>query len=185
MVELGEPIKGGKEVIWRQRLELSNGWAASTVGHGFYYDNNPKASYGDALETCKSDALARACKDLNMGIQLLERRYKELWKLEHCVLVWRCRELMCAWRRKDALPFEDEGHPDKSHLEDYTRKQDYYDEARQHWAELTSKRPDDLRLERAEKEAWVQSGAAPWDDMEDLRRLAVEDELFGSDARED
>lgn len=182
---MGDPVQNDREIIWRWALEFATGWRNSTAGHAMYNKANPRGSYGDALETCKSDALVRNMKGLGFGTVLLNREWKEGWKLTHCRLVYRLQEMKLRWRRSDALPFEDEGMPDRDPGPDYQKKLDYYDEARQHWAELTSKRPDDLRLERAEREAWVQSGAAPWDDMEDLRRLAAEDELFGADVRED
>lgn len=185
LLELGEPIKNGREVIWRWKLEFANGWSASTVGHGFYHDANPNASYGDALETCKSDALVRAVKDLGFGTELLKREWKEGWKLANCRLVWCTNKGELKWRRNDALPFEDEGDPERSLSPTYQRKVDYYDQAREHWAELTSKLPDLVRAERAEKEQWTHGAADPWDELTENQQQAEMDAFFADDARED
>lgn len=184
-VELGDPIQNDREIIWRWRLEFCTGWGNTAVGHAMYNKQNPRGSYGDALETCKSDALVRNMKGLGFGTVLLNREWKEKWKLANCRLVWRREEMKLRWRRNDALPFEDEGMPDRDPGPQYQRKLDYYDQAREHWADLTEKRPDAARMERAEKEEWTHAGAAPWDEWDEAARVAAEDALFADDGRED
>lgn len=185
MVELGDPVLGGTEVIWRWRLEFANGWSASTVGHAKYNKDNPRGSYGDALETCKSDALVRAVKDLGFGTVLLNRQWKEGWRSQHCRLVYRVQTNSLHWRRNDTIPWEDESNPDQDDKGYLMKRIAFAEEIKTHWASLTEKRPDSAALDRAEAEFGQLVPVDPWDEAEEARRVVAEDELFRAASREE
>lgn len=50
------------------------------VGDGVYYKNNERSNYGDALESAKSNALRRCCKEFGVGLQVWMKDWCEGWK---------------------------------------------------------------------------------------------------------
>ena len=50
------------------------------IGDGVYYPNNPKTNYGDALESAKSGALRRCCKEFGVGLQAWMKGWCAGWE---------------------------------------------------------------------------------------------------------
>lgn len=63
-------------------------------------------SYGDAMESIKSNALMRCCKDIGIALECWDRRFTEAFRSQHCVKVYvdRRGQKKVAWRRLDAPP---------------------------------------------------------------------------------
>lgn len=50
------------------------------VGEAIYYPNNAKSNFGDALESARSNAFRRCCKDFGVGLQAWMKGWCEGWK---------------------------------------------------------------------------------------------------------
>lgn len=84
LIGAGAPYREGIYVYWPHYLiikgKLSSGPA---VGGQEYYPNNPKMTWGDALEGAKSNALMRLCKGLGMSLELWQPKFIKEWIDEH------------------------------------------------------------------------------------------------------
>lgn len=49
------------------------------IGDGVYYPNNAKTNYSDALESAKSNAFRRCCKEFGVGLQAWMKGFSEGW----------------------------------------------------------------------------------------------------------
>lgn len=79
-----------------------------TWGGARYQSSNKRASWSDALETTKSDALSRLCKDFPVGSQCWDERHNDRFKAEQCVLVYvtnKDGQTEVLWRTVDKRPF--------------------------------------------------------------------------------
>lgn len=99
-----------------------------TWGGARYQEKNPRASWSDALETTKSDALARLCKDIPMAGQCWDRRHNDRFKREQCVLVYNNTDkdgVKLHWRTLDREPFLGEQgiHPESPNADKYQGQQ--------------------------------------------------------------
>lgn len=54
-------------------------FVAEGVGTAKYYPNNPKASFGDTVESAWSDALRHCCKKIGVGTQVWRPQYVRDW----------------------------------------------------------------------------------------------------------
>lgn len=69
-------------------------FVAEATGDGRWIKSNPKTDYGTALESAKTNAISRACKDLGMWSELRNKEFTTPWKLKNSVNqggVWRKR----------------------------------------------------------------------------------------------
>lgn len=65
-----------------------------------------------AIESARSTALARCCKDLGIASQCWDKRgFIDRFVREHCVQVWVDGKQRPQWRRKDSAPFRGEKGP--------------------------------------------------------------------------
>ncbi len=106
-------------------------WALYIRGHALswtwggarYQKKNKRQTWSDALETIKSDALKRLCKDIPMAGQCWDRRHNDRFKRNHCVLVYvETRDgTELWWRTKDLAPFPGEkgAHPESPNVDGY------------------------------------------------------------------
>lgn len=53
------------------------------IGDSVYYPNNAKTNYSDALESAKSNAFRRCCKEFGVGLQAWMKGWCEEWKKRH------------------------------------------------------------------------------------------------------
>lgn len=95
-----------------------------TWGGARYRAANKRQSWSDALETTKSNALMRLCKDIPLGGQVWDDRHNDRFKSRHCVLVYvKTKDgTELSWRTKDHSPFRGEAgaHPESPNLDTYT-----------------------------------------------------------------
>lgn len=185
LIPVGQPMSDAKEVVQKYQLQCPGGWTSDTTGHAAFIKNNPDYSYGDALETAKSNALVRSCKDLGIGLELWNRAFREPWMAEHCVFFWhknRNGKNVKMWRRKDQTPFYWEqglnltvapkpnpvaNMPEGMSPAEYKRRNDYGDV--------------EVRASLSKEEHF----ALPEYEDEEAARVAAEDALFSSDSRGD
>lgn len=50
------------------------------IGDGVYYKSNGANTYSDAIESAKSNALRRCCKEFGVGLQVWKKGFVEGWK---------------------------------------------------------------------------------------------------------
>ena len=98
----------GDQAIQSWGLYVRGNFVAEAVGGAEYQPNNPRLNWSDALESLKSNALMRLCKDLGIASECWDRRFCERFQDEFCVQVWREKGQKPQWRRKDARPFYNE-----------------------------------------------------------------------------
>ena len=109
-----------KTVYGRYCLFIRQVPVSEALGQQEYHSNNPRQSYGDAIEAAAGSGLRRCCKRLGIGLELWDRRWAARFRREHCILVsviakrWnRDQKKMISqpaewWRRKDDEPFPEE-----------------------------------------------------------------------------
>ena len=61
--------------------------------------------WSDILETVKSNALMRLCKDLGIASECWDKRFTTDFKAQYCVKVWVESKNRPQWRRLDSEPF--------------------------------------------------------------------------------
>jgi len=80
------------------------------IGEAAYNPKNKMMTWGDVLETMKSNALSRLAKDIPIAPELWSRRYVYQFQQKHCVKVsyiaW--NGATTGWRRVDSPPFDKE-----------------------------------------------------------------------------
>lgn len=84
---------------------------AYAVGGATYQEDNRRMDWSDTLETVKSNALMRLCKDLGIALECWDKKFVSEFRAKYCVKVWRKNYDKPQWRRADAEPFYDETGP--------------------------------------------------------------------------
>ncbi len=86
------------EVFYTGLLYVNGRFVAEAMGKGSWIVSNPKSDYGTALESAKSDALSRCCKDLGIAWKLWDKAFADAWKKENAV------NHNGDWIKRSALP---------------------------------------------------------------------------------
>lgn len=81
----GEPKVNGNQVFYTGQLYCLGRFVAEAMGEGKWISSNPKSSYGTALESAKTDALTRCCKDIGVASQLWDPSFTRRWKHDWAV----------------------------------------------------------------------------------------------------
>ncbi len=173
----GKPAQMGQEIIRSYRLEFRDGTAGEAVGHAKFIPNNIDYSYGDVMETVASDALARCCKAVGIGLQCWNRDYQIYFMQKYGQRVQSTKENKWHWRRKDRPPIPYEKVNDRQPGPDYERKRDFADDAKDHMLSMKPKRGsawDDASLDSLTKDEHF----GP--EMDEEQRVRAEDEAFAS-----
>ena len=89
-------------VLQRWALYIRGHFVSEAWGAHQYQAENKRMTYDDAVESAKSNALTRCCKDLGIGSACWDKVWGARWKAEHCVQVGQGRDRK--WYRKDAAP---------------------------------------------------------------------------------
>ena len=123
MSAISAGIKTSRGIVMAWALFLRGKAISWTWGGARYQPNNRRASWSDALETTKSDALSRLCKDIPMAAQCWDRRHNDRFKRGHCVLVYVRTDdgTETWWRTLDRDPFRHETgcHPESPNVDRY------------------------------------------------------------------
>lgn len=104
MRPLGSPyIKDG--LAMQEWALYANGqFLAYAVGGAEYRESNQRMNWSDVLETLKSNALMRLCKDLGVASECWNKRFAETFKAQYCVKVFVEGQNRPQWRRYDGNP---------------------------------------------------------------------------------
>jgi hypothetical protein len=74
------------------------------IGEQAYIPNNPKMTYGDAIEGATSNALMRLCKRIGIGLELWKPSFIRAWKEKYAESCWdtdKYGNKKLFWRRKN------------------------------------------------------------------------------------
>lgn len=169
-VPLGDPKLGENECIWRFRLSFRDGTEAEAFGHATYIKNKPSYSYGDALETCSSDAFARCCKAVGIGLQVWNRDYQIYFMRTYAVEVQSTKTGQSQWRRRDRPPIPYERRSRDQPEPDYVPRETLDQENRKHFDSLAPPKREPLAKPKPQPLSREEATWQP-DDDEQLRRL--------------
>ena len=86
-------------------LYVNGQFMAYAVGGAEYRESNQRMNWSDVLETVKSNALMRLCKDLGIVLECWDKRFIESFRAEYCIKVWVDGSNKPQWRRLDSAPF--------------------------------------------------------------------------------
>ena len=118
-------VHDGEWMVMPWALFVRGNAISWTWGGGRYQASNKRASWSDALETTKSDALSRLCKDFPLGSQCWDERHNDRFKNEQCVLVFVDGKhgTDSLWRTLDKRAFAGEKgiHPESPNSQRYEK----------------------------------------------------------------
>lgn len=84
---LAEPKVSGKTVVRWYALYVNGKFASETFGEADFIENNPRLTWGTALESAKSNALMRCCKDIGVNLECWSKSFTAKWKAQYAVHV--------------------------------------------------------------------------------------------------
>jgi len=110
------PQMQGRTIVQPWLLMVRDQPVSVAYGEADYQEENKRTTWATALESCKSNALMRCCKDLGIAGECWDRRFQHQFRDQHCVLVKvkaynrrsQQHELDEWWRRRDDPPFPEE-----------------------------------------------------------------------------
>jgi hypothetical protein len=105
-------------------LMIRGVFVAEGIGTSKYYSNNPKASFGDTVESAWSEALRRCCKKFGVGTQVWRPQYVRDWMAKYAT------QYQGRWHRKDKGAIENKAAT-KGKGKTYTLKPDLQSEQRE------------------------------------------------------
>lgn len=80
---LDAPKVIGKTVTRWYALYVNGKYASDTFGESDYHENNARSSWATALESAKSNALMRCCKDIGINLECWDRDVTDTWKAKY------------------------------------------------------------------------------------------------------
>lgn len=98
----------GNTLCFDGSLVIRGKFVSRAMGEADYIRSNKNMSWATVYESAKSDAIARACKDLGVAKELWQPQFCRKWEKEYSVKVYRTKKGEYAFRRKDVSPFYDE-----------------------------------------------------------------------------
>jgi len=118
MRPLSKPHITENVVVQEWALYINGNFVSYTIGGAEYQSGNKRLNWSDALESLKSNALVRLCKDLGMFHECWDKHWVDEWKRKYTVNVW-CKvktwekgvevfKNKTQWRRADARPLWNE-----------------------------------------------------------------------------
>lgn len=99
MIPLSDPMLAHGQVLTHYQLVCHGKVISESWGEADYDPNNNRMTYGMALETSKSNALMRCCKDLGIASQCWDKTYTEWFKKEYCEQ-YKDHKGFMRWRKK-------------------------------------------------------------------------------------
>ena len=108
MRPIGRPYILDNVAMQEWALYANGQFIAYTVGGSKLVENNERMQWDDVLETLKSNALMRLCKDLGIVSECWDRQFTQKFKREFCTKVWVEGKSKPQWRRLNGEPFYNE-----------------------------------------------------------------------------
>jgi hypothetical protein len=108
MAPLDKPRIQDTEVIQPWALYVNGQFMSYTVAGAEMLETNDRMKWSDVLETLKSNAIMRLCKDWGVADVCWDKRWANAWKAKYAVRVWRSGGGKPQWRRLNDEPFWNE-----------------------------------------------------------------------------
>jgi hypothetical protein len=108
---LGKPTLWGNWLMQWYALYVGGRYISSAPAEARYFPDNPRMVYATALESLRSVALRRLCKDLGVFLELWNRDFVKKFISEHCIQVEYLgyeNKVVKGWRRKESPPIPGE-----------------------------------------------------------------------------
>ena len=93
---LADPKRAGKTVVRWYALYVDGRFASETFGEADFIENNSRFTWGTALESAKSNALMRCCKDIGVNLECWSKAFTSDWQRRYAIRVdgkWQKKEL--------------------------------------------------------------------------------------------
>lgn len=75
-------------MYYRAALYCNGVYCAEAIGDADYWPNNPQQSYATAVESAKTNALVRCCKDMGIANELWKPKFSREFVASRCMDVW-------------------------------------------------------------------------------------------------
>lgn len=147
LVPLERPqIKDNKVYYWGY-LKAHGRFIGDAYGEAVYYPNNKAGSYGNSVESAKSDCLVRCCKALPMFRQLWDREFCDYWISLYAETGYtRQSGNQKVWKKKGEAMRDFTRKDGDAHQGEYHRASRLEDENMHHLREITETRTERLIL---------------------------------------
>lgn len=106
LIPMGTGAIKGTTVLREFQLMVQGRFISQTAGEADYVPENARMSYATAMESAKSNALMRCCKDLGIASECWDKTFTDQFKKDQCVKVWVQGSKKPYWRKKTSPPFE-------------------------------------------------------------------------------
>ena len=136
LVETGPAIGSGGYYYLPCVLVCEGRPIATAIGEYVAGGNNPKAQPGMIKESCRTDAISKACKTLGVAEELWFPSYCRKWQAQYTIEVLDQRSGKRTWKRKDELSGTDSIKAGYSYGSEYEQQEDYDDQATSHIAAI-------------------------------------------------
>ncbi len=85
-------------LYYHARLYVYGRFVTEAIGEQKYHPDSGRMSWGDTVESARTNCIMRCCKHMGVTMELWDRTWTEQWKAEHAIEVW------CANRERDGNP---------------------------------------------------------------------------------
>lgn len=102
---LSTPQIRENEAVQSWALYIRGAFVAYTISGAQMIEANDRMTWADVLESLKSNAISRLCKDIGVGTDCWDKHFISDFKQRHCIKVWIDGQNRPRWRRVDADPF--------------------------------------------------------------------------------
>lgn len=97
------PKSGGELVVFHGALFVLGRFVSERMGECMYYPSNGGMTYADAYEGAVTNCLARCCKDIMPGVEVLwDKGWRDEWTRKYCE-TYEGKNGKTEWRRKSSL----------------------------------------------------------------------------------
>lgn len=130
---LDKPQISGNKVYYHAFLKAHGQYVADAYGEAPYFPNNQMGSYGNSVESAKSDCLVRCCKWLPMFRECWDKEYCDYWVSQYAEKgVTRQSGNAIVWKKKGTAMRDFTMRPDRQSVGEYSRPSRLVDEQNAH-----------------------------------------------------
>lgn len=116
LIRRAEPMIKDNKCIYPAALYIRGKFASESIGGAEYHTSNPNQNWDDVVESARTDALSRCCKDIGLNAECWEPVFGEKWIKKYATKVWRNKAKnkftgqpgAYQWRRINKTRFYDE-----------------------------------------------------------------------------
>ena len=139
LVPLEAPKVSGNKVYYYGFLKARGQFIADAYGEAAYYPGNSNGSYGNSVESAKSDCLVRCCKALPMFRECWDKEYADYWVATYAEKgVTKQSQGKVVWKKKGEAMRDFTMRPDRQSQGEYYRAPRIQDENQAHIEAIAS-----------------------------------------------